>query len=322
MQVNNTYYMHHGSKRIYLYIVIFLTAAVSWRINNVATRALGRTDTSTTNSTLEHKIGTDEPGTIWVVNQMKCGTGTLTNSIQSALNCIKVKIDVEVAIYDCFNEKKLFSAHNADMVTKIKKEASNETFQEGTKPSKCIAVTALRNPLHSIPSRFFHENWRRFCNGTQSEEEIIKEYEQFLLGPLPPYQVNTTANMLRAFGAQDILEAAEFLSEKGYAFLSQPDKDSPWAGCELLFLQIDYDESDSYLDDGFYHAVEGVKIKRDHVRAKTCPKAAHNYNAVQKYRIPDKLIHMYSKINPDFHDVMTYYQKYQANTQVGLSTEK
>jgi len=253
---------------------------------------------------------------------MKCGTGTLTYSIQSALNCTKVKIDVEVAIYDCSNEKTLFRTHNEDMVTKIRKEVSEKTVQEGTKPNKCIAVTALRDPLHSIPSRFFHENWHRFCNGTQSEEEIIKEYEKFLLGPLPPYQVNTTANMLRAFGAQDILKAAEFLSEKGYTFLSQPDKDSPWAGCELLFLQIDYDESDSYLDEGLDHAVEGVKIKREHVRVETCPLAADNYNVVQKYRIPDKLIDMYSKTNPDFHDVMTYYRNHKAKTQVASSTEK
>jgi len=157
-------------------------------------------------------------------------------------------------------------------------------------------------------------NRERFCDGAQSKEEIIKEYKEFLLGPVPSSQVQTTAHMLRAFGAQNIFEAMKLLSEDGYTFLNQPKENGVWAGCELLFLQIDYDENNSNLDKGLNHAIEGVKMIPKNVLIEVCPKAEDNYQAVKNYKISNELIEKFSKINPDFHDVITYYHNQQANT--------
>jgi len=288
----------------------FFTAMLSWRINYGATRALEHTDTLTSSSALEHRISADEPGTIWIVNQQKCGTNTLELSMAKALQCYEARKNV----HDCLGGKKLLRFHSIEKAERLQEQFKNRMDRMGTK-HQCVAITAVRDPLHSIPSRFFDINWQRFCDGTQSKKEIIKEYEQFLLGPLPPSQVDTTANMLRAFGAQDILEAMELLSEEGYTFFNQPDCNSPWAGCELLFLQIDYDDSKSNLDKGLGSVYKDAKTIERYDRTEVCPNAMENYNAVKNYRISDEQIEMYSEINPDFHDVITYYQKHYANTQ-------
>jgi len=202
---------------------------------------------------------------------------------------------------------------------KVKKMADEDMDRSGTKPDRCVVVTAVRNPLLSIPSRFFENNQKIFCDGTQSKEEIIKEYEKFLSGPFPINQVQTTAQVLRAFGAKNISEAMELLSEEGYTFLNQPEENGPWAGCELLFLQIDYDERNSNIDKGLDHAVEGVKMIQNTGRVGHCPNAEENYHVVQKYRITDEQIDMFSMTNPDFRDVLTYYRNRQAKTHRRLN---
>lgn len=313
-----------------LYAIIFLTVAFSWRFNGVRfaetqihsgekVRALKHIDNSSGSRALEHKIGANEPATIWVVNMPKCGTGSLMKSFHLCLECESEihKLDrFKTGFYKCPGKKKyLFKSHYPNMVTKVKEMRDKEMEEEGTKPNKCIVVTAVRNPIHRIPSIFFEHYKNSFCRGTQSEEEIIKEYEKFLLTSTNTNSVFTTAEMLRAFGAQNILETMELLSEDGYAFLDHPDKDGPWAGCELLFLQLDYDESNSNLDKGLGHAVEGVKMHQDISRIDLCPKAADNYRAVQEYRITDELMEKMSETNPDFRDIFTYYRNHQGKTQ-------
>jgi len=211
----------------------------------------------------------------------------------------------------------VFLSHkNGPTIEEIKKMVDKDMDQVGTKPYKCIAITSVRNPLAIIPSRFFQDNEERFCDGAQSKEEIIKEYEEYLLSPEPSeHTVPKTAYMLRAFGAQNILGAMQLLSKDGYAFLNQPEENGPWAGCELLFLQIDYDESNSNLNKGLDHVIEGAKMLTTNVRLEKCPKAKDNYHALQNYRISDELIDMFSKTNQDFHDVITYYQNHQGNTK-------
>jgi len=197
----------------------------------------------------------------------------------------------------------------------------------GNKPDRCVVITAVRNPLRTIPSLFFELNKHRLCNGTQTKKETIKEYKKFLLGSLPSPMwpskvVKTMGETLRAFGVKNISEAMELVSEEGYTFFNQPEENGPWAGCELLFLQIDYDESNSNLDKGLDHAVQGVKMIQSQGRIGNCPNAEDNYLAVQKYRIPDEQIDMYSKINPDFRAVLTYYRNHQSNTQRKLNRWK
>jgi len=263
---------------------------------------------------MEHKVRFNEPATIWLINQVKCGTKSIQNSIGIALQC-QIANGKPWEQFDCSGGKKVFHGHGSyKYIEKVKAMVDEENNKAGTKPDRCIVVTAVRNPLNSIPSRFFQLNRKRFCAGAQSKEKIIEEYEEFLLGGVPVTQVNTTAHMLRAFGAQNILETMKLLSDNGYIFLSQPEENGVWAGCELLFLQIDYDESNSNLDKGLDHAIESVKMIPQHILIEDCPKAEDNYHAVQNHGISNKLIKKFSKINHDFHDVITYYQNQQANT--------
>jgi len=315
MRLNNA----DNQKKLYL-VVILLTAAVSWRVNYGATRTLEHADTSVTSSDMEHKVKFNQPATIWIVNQPKCGTTSLTTSIKSALHCQPHEKwpSTEKVYSDCPGGQKVFWFHGK-IIENVKKIVDKDMDQVGTKPDRCIAITAVRNPFTLIPSRFFHDNKERFCDGAQSKEEILEEYKEYLLGPMPSRQVATTAYMLRAFGAQNILEAMQLLSENGYAFLNRPKENGPWAGCELLFLQIDYNESNSNLNKGLNLAVEGAKMITRNVRIEECPKAEDNYHALRNYRIPDEQIDVFAKTNQDFHDVITYYKNQQTNIKRKLN---
>jgi len=271
--------------------------------------------TSEENAT-EHRIGADDAGIIWIVNQPKCGTGSLDTSFLKSLNC-----DVtdgseygsghgfsETRFLHCDDGKKMvFRTHSADAHL-VKRVVDEKMEAEGTKPEKCLAVTAVRDPLLSIPSLFFEKHREQYCDGSQDKEEILRTYDQFLLHNRGAKQVETTVAMLRAFGVEDILGAMEKLTEKGYAFFDEPEKDGPWAGCELLFLQIDYEESNDNINNGLDHAVEGVKMRPLRSREALCPKAVDNYHAIINHGIQDSHIDRFCLSNPEMCDVINYYK--------------
>ena len=187
--------------------------------------------------------------------------------------------------------------------------STDDSHSNSKDPARCIAITAVRNPLRSIPSYFFQSR-SHLCMGTQAEQKIFEEYEDYLSNdPLSSTQVETTVSMLRAFGVTDIRSAMELLDEKGYAVLDQSDLNSPWAGCQLLFLKIDYDEDNSNINEAFGSLRQGLTITRENQRVQKCPHAAHNYEAVLKYGISDSQIEAMSATNPEIHDVIDYYRE-------------
>ena len=45
---------------------------------------------------------------------------------------------------------------------------------------KCFVITSIRDPINAIPSLFFWINRERYCDGTQSKEEVLAEYVDWL----------------------------------------------------------------------------------------------------------------------------------------------
>lgn len=260
---------------------------------------------------------------IWIVNQPKCGTGTLERSVLWGLDCELTdggefkddmpKLDYKTRFHVCPAHNKTFFRTHSRLTSRMKEHVNGVMEAMGTKPERCVVMTAVRDPLLSIPSLFFEANKVKYCEGEQTKEEIVEAYEKFLKGSRgPPRQAETTAAVLRDFGVTDILGAMERLSEEGYAFFDQPDGDSPWAGCELLFLQIDYDVSNSNLDAGLGRAIEGLKLQSVPSREELCPKAVDNYHALVNHEIREEHIDRFAKRNPEMRDIITYYKNRRA----------
>eukprot|EP00568_Trieres_chinensis_P013752 CAMPEP_0183296314 /NCGR_PEP_ID=MMETSP0160_2-20130417/3925_1 /TAXON_ID=2839 ORGANISM="Odontella Sinensis, Strain Grunow 1884" /NCGR_SAMPLE_ID=MMETSP0160_2 /ASSEMBLY_ACC=CAM_ASM_000250 /LENGTH=334 /DNA_ID=CAMNT_0025457917 /DNA_START=94 /DNA_END=1098 /DNA_ORIENTATION=+ len=273
----------------------------------------------------EHKLGRNDAGTIWIINQPKCGTGSLEWSVWDGLGCElsdgaayeakmpKLGHQTQTRYFDCPNDKKLFRSHSAGEANLVKGVVDEVMEGEGTKPDRCLVVTAVRDPRLSIPSRFFETKKKTYCHGKQSRDQVLGEYDRFLsTSNMPSKQAETTAHMLRLFGVTDIRAAMEQLTGRGYAFFDGPDPEGPWAGCELLFLQIDYEESNQNLDVGLDHGIEGVTMHQNTKREDQCPKAADNYHAMIEHGISQEHIDRYAETNPEIRDIIAYYKSQDA----------
>lgn len=264
-------------------------------------------------------IPRNEPGEIWIVNQPKCGTDAMQESIRHAFHCgASLRTTLALRKFFCDNDRvRVYRTHEFDTAER-QKIVHNERVdnpeqwgEDGVHDSEgrgsCVVITAARNPIYSIPSYFFHSR-EHLCSGTHTEEEVIKEYENFLSNSaLPPAQVETTVQMLRAFGAFDIRSTMELLNEKGYAWLDRPDENGPWARCRLLFLQIDYSEDNSNINEAFGMIRKGTAIEPANQRVNICPLAAHNYEAVLRHGISDLQIDKITAKSPDIRGVIDYY---------------
>jgi len=292
---------------------------------NKAAKPMGtkrRVEKVDTAEKLEHKIGADDAGMIWIVNQPKCGTGSLEQSVSRNLKCKQVDgvtygedmpAKPKTRFFDCPGEKKLFRSHWPETAGEIKQIADAHLESKGKKPEKCIVITAVRNPELSIPSRFFEPHKVDWCDGLQSKEEVTEAYEKYLeTSGTPQTQADTTASMLKAFGVMDIVGAMEQLTDTGYAFFDEPEEDGPWAGCELLFLQIDYEENNKNLDRGLDYAVEGVTMLQNMKREEQCPMAADNYHTLIEHGVAEHHIDRYSESNPEIRELITYYRNVEA----------
>lgn len=269
----------------------------------------------------EHKIGADDSGVIWIVNQPKSGTRSIESSIWGALGCEPPpsgeslpSVGHEMRHMECPGNKMLFRTHTKK-VNEVKGNVDKVLKGARKKFDQCVVITAVRDPLLSIPSVFFEMNKDEYCDGSHGKEEVIESYADFLkTSEAPGKQAETTAEILRVFGVETdgILEAMNLLSETGYAFFDQPNSEGPWAGCELLLLQLDYDESNSNLDAALGHAIEGVTMKQKGGRKQLCPKAAETYEALVNHKIDDEHIKRYCDEHPEMHGVMTYYKNHRA----------
>lgn len=270
-----------------------------------------------------HNESTEVVNQLWLVNQPKCGTGSLEAAFEEHMGCHNVDVHDKTKFYKCLgNYKMLYRTHYADVASEQKIQADAQFKAAGVHTESCMVITAVRNPLLSIPSRFFETNLQNdYCAGTQSVEEVLGAYEKYLRYSFEPAnQVSTTASMLRAFGATDIRQAMECLADHGYAFFDEADADGPWGGCQLLLLQIDYAEDNSNIDKALQHVHEGAHMNSAFTRSEQCPDAAENIAAITNYPIDDSTIDVMAKTNPEIRDVIQYYRDHPT-TPVSVSSK-
>ena len=165
------------------------------------------------------------------------------------------------------------------------------------------------------------------CEGLQSKEEVLNEYQEWLRTPkevlqelyakaTPHESLQTTAEVLKMFGVprtnQALLEVLRQLAADGHTVIDPPT-DGIWAGCSLLVLQIDWQKgSVDHITRGLdAHGVEGTEVYIGNDNKSNCPKSQENYRHVKEYELGDGMIDPLSAENPELKAGMTYYKEFE-----------
>ena len=126
------------------------------------------------------KVSRESEGAeIWVINQPKCGTGAMQGSVLTACNCVRISNSERLDKGSCANGAVLYRTHDPNSATKEKKRLIEEKKAAGTKPGSCMVLSAIRNPMLSIPSFFFEKN-SDLCDGERATDDVIQMYGGFL----------------------------------------------------------------------------------------------------------------------------------------------
>lgn len=208
---------------------------------------------------------------------------------------------------DCPEEKnsRVFRTHSASQAAKFR---MNEADQE----KKCFVISGVRDPHLSIPSRFFQSNKNRFCNGDLTKEEVIDEYDDWLRSsPTPRLQMSTTNDVVEAFGIHDFSHALNDMYVSGFALFKGPsDSASPWNGCELLLVQLDFEESSDNIAKGLSRLFHGdVKLESYPKTIDLCPDAANIDKALKEHELTDDLLNILAGDNPELLQGLNYYRR-------------
>ena len=134
--------------------------------------------------------GQDTGAEVWLVNQPKCGTGTLLISLVTSLVCdpeeenwnatlgdyeaISEYVDStqlsaldilpdnnQFCTYDCANENHLVFTHTPRNAMALRMEYQSRKAEQNQDAGKCVVVSAIRDPHGSIPSLWFWMNRER-----------------------------------------------------------------------------------------------------------------------------------------------------------------
>ena len=272
------------------------------------------------------KPTTPQPGAdIWVINQPKSGTGFLVSTVAEAKQCQEEGQEVihQVRSYECKQDgTRLFRTHSTTQASKLRLYEYGDG-QMGEKP-KCVVVSGVRNPHFSIPSLFFESNKDRFCNGEQTKDEIIDEYDAWLRSdPGPRLQMSTTNEVTKAFGIQDFSYALDAMSNSGYALFEGPsDPASPWNECWLLLVQLDFDEKSTNIAAGLSLVLNNDVTPAAYVnRSDLCPAATDNYTALKEHSLTEELLSALAQDNPELRQGFDYYRPNSQEAAGGAEDE-
>lgn len=232
----------------------------------------------------------------------------MITSTQS-LDCKLYAEEEKTRFFDCGNNKMFFRTHFADSATTVKTLFDLWNSMDKNRAGRCVAISAVRNPLESIPSRFFQSH-RELCNGSQPLEDVLQMYEDYLASPLSASQVLTIADVLRIFAGKDVdlYQALTKLSENGVAFFNEAEESSPWAGCELVVVQIDHDEDGMNVDHTMGVLFPG-EFDPALSRPELCPNAIENIEAIYNYELTDQHLDGFAQNNPEMRDLFRYYKE-------------
>ena len=124
----------------------------------------------------------DAGAEVWLINQPKCGTGTLLTSLVDSMDCKEDKFyatmgeyvdsaqlsalninpkDHQFHTYKCANHNHLVFTHTPKNAMALRMEYQARKVKQNQDAGKCVVVSAIRDPHDSIPSLWFWMNRER-----------------------------------------------------------------------------------------------------------------------------------------------------------------
>ena len=300
----------------------------------------------------------DAGAEVWLINQPKCGTGTLLTSLVDSMDCKEDKIyatmgeyvgsaqlsalninpkDHQFHTYKCANQNQLVFTHTPKNAMALRMEYQARKVKQNQDAGKCVVVSAIRDPHDSIPSLWFWMNRERLCEGRQRKEKVLDKYKRWLQTPkddlkeqygkeTPHESLVTTAGVLRMFGVprtnEALLEVLRQLAADGHTVIDAPN-DGVWAGCSLLLLQVDWEKgSMEHVERhlGAY-AVDGTNVIMGNDNKSNCPKSEELYRHIKEYELGDGIIDHLSADNPMLKAGMTYYKEFHNFRKLAAALE-
>ena len=115
----------------------------------------------------------DRGAEVWLINQPKCGTGTLLTSLVASMDCEEYKptkvadqSTQQIHTYGCNNNNALTVTHTPENAVALRMEMQAQKAAQNEDAGKCVVVTSIRDPHNSIPSLWFWMNRER-CECTR-----------------------------------------------------------------------------------------------------------------------------------------------------------
>ena len=188
---------------------------------------------------------------------------------------------------------------------------------------KCFVITAIRDPIGTIPSLFFYNNRERYCDGTQSKEEVLAEYVTWLrntkstmpLGMAPQTSFQTTSELLEMFGIgrEEFRPTLDRLADDGHVVLPGPKyRYETWYGCTLLLLQVDWERGYDQLTTNINQldGIDEVTLALANDMGHMCPASEELHQAVKDYELSEEMLRHLSQNNPELWDGIEYYRHF------------
>ena len=188
---------------------------------------------------------------------------------------------------------------------------------------KCFVITSIRDPINTIPSLFFWINRERYCDGTQSKEEVLAEYVDWLrntkstdpLGSAPQTSFQTTSELLQMFGIgrEEFRPTLEKLVDDGHLVLpGPPHRYDTWFGCTLLLLQVDWERGFDHMTTNINQldGMDEVTLALANDMDRKCPASEELHRAVKEYELSEEMLRHLARDNPELWDGIEYYRHF------------
>ena len=119
----------------------------------------------------------DTGAEVWLINQPKCGTGTLLTSLAASMYCEEepTKVADQIHTWICNNSNALMVTHTPENAMALRMERQANKAARNDDSGKCVVVTSIRDPHNSIPSLWFWMNRER-CEFDEGHLVIMLVY--------------------------------------------------------------------------------------------------------------------------------------------------
>lgn len=257
----------------------------------------------------------DLPQQVILVNTPKCATGSLETAFVQGLPC-QDKTDVRdqgFVVTSCPDGSLVFRTHELGAATNY----FNSHHLDGPQKGKCVLVTAFRNPLSQLKSKFFESHKTKWCEGkswshgnSSDADGIRNTFKAWIeLSRSTDNGVDKTYNsavLARMYGLQNYSAVLHGVSDLG-GLLRLDSSIAPageFGDCELLILQLEK------LKDQFTNIKSILPMMQEVTHESTldfCPQASWILDAIETIELsPSEKSYLF-EASPDLEAAWRFY---------------